>query len=102
MPKLPQEKAEYIGEFSQLNGTWLVDFPGMFESKGLELDIALDLTLQRVLQRSKSAKLVLLVPATILEPSINSLITKIKERLEHMFKDPAKNIPICLTKSRMQ
>ena len=45
VPKIPMEKAEYIEEYKGLNGCWLVDFPGMFESKGLELDIAIDLTL---------------------------------------------------------
>lgn len=45
VPKIPQEKPEYPPEFSELDGTWIVDFPGMFESKGLELDIAIDLTL---------------------------------------------------------
>lgn len=49
VPKIPQNKPEYPEEFKDFNGTWLVDFPGMFESKGTELDIAIDLTLQRVL-----------------------------------------------------
>ena len=50
VPKIPQEKPEYPEEYAALNGTWIVDFPGMFESKGVELDIAIDLTLQRVLK----------------------------------------------------
>ena len=45
VPKIPQEKPDYPEEYKGLNGTWLVHFPGMFESKGLELDIAIDLTL---------------------------------------------------------
>ena len=49
VPKIPQDTAHYPEEFSGLEGTYLVDFPGMFDSKGIELDIAIDLTLQRVL-----------------------------------------------------
>ena len=45
VPKIPQNKPEYPEEYNALDGTWIVDFPGMFESKGLELDIAIDLTL---------------------------------------------------------
>ena len=33
VPKIPQEKPEYPPEFSELDGTWIVDFPGMFEFK---------------------------------------------------------------------
>ena len=44
VPKIPQQSPDYPAEYSELNGTWIVDFPGMFESKGLELDIAIDLT----------------------------------------------------------
>lgn len=35
----------YIPQFSQLEGTLLVDFPGIFESKGLELEISIHLAL---------------------------------------------------------
>lgn len=77
VPKLPQDKPEYAEEYKGLDGTWLVDFPGMFESKGLELDIAMDLTLQRVLLQAKSAKILVLVSATSLTPESSILVTQI-------------------------
>ena len=36
---------EFPERFSELNGSYLVDFPGMFDSKGDEIDVAVDLTL---------------------------------------------------------
>jgi len=36
---------EYPQQFEQLNGRYLIDFPGMFDSKGDEIDVAIDLTL---------------------------------------------------------
>jgi len=36
---------DYPESFQALNGIHLIDFPGMFESKGLELDVAMHLTL---------------------------------------------------------
>ena len=60
----------------------------MFESKGIELDIAIDLTLQRVLRQAKSAKILLLVAATSLTAENTIIITKIQERIKHMFQDP--------------
>ena len=35
----------YSDNFKDLNGTFLVDFPGMFDSKGYDLDIAMHLAL---------------------------------------------------------
>ena len=60
----------------------------MFESKGIELDIAIDLTLQRVLRQAKSAKILVLVAATSLTAENTIIITKIQERIQHMFQDP--------------
>lgn len=45
VPKLVMEEARYIDEFKELDGRHIVDIPGMFESKGSEIDIAMDLTL---------------------------------------------------------
>ena len=53
----------------------------MFESKGTELDIAIDLTLQRVLLQAKSAKILVLVAATSLTAENAIIITKIQERI---------------------
>lgn len=40
---------QYKENFKDLNGTYLVDFPGMFDSKGYDLDIAMHLALQRLI-----------------------------------------------------
>jgi len=50
---------------------------------------------------SKSAKLIILVSATILLPENQKMLTNIKEKLNNMFKEPEKNIVIGITKSRM-
>lgn len=101
VPKIPQDKPEYPEEYKELNGTWLVDFPGMFESKGIELDIAIDLTLQRVLLQAKSAKVLVLVAATSLTAENTIIITKIQERIQHMFKDPEQHLTVAITKAKM-
>lgn len=50
-PKIVGEIEKYPEDFkkSGLENLYLVDFPGMFESRGPELDIAMSLALQRVL-----------------------------------------------------
>ena len=46
VPKIPIDgEAIYPDEYSELNGRYIVDLPGMFESKGDELDVAMDLAL---------------------------------------------------------
>ena len=45
LPKIVQEEPIYIDQFKELNGTYLVDLPGMFDSKGEEMDVAMDLML---------------------------------------------------------
>jgi hypothetical protein len=50
----------YDERFKELNGTYLVDFPGMFDSKGYDLDIAMHLALQRVIVQAKSTKILVL------------------------------------------
>ena len=101
VPKIPQNKPEYPEEYNALDGTWIVDFPGMFESKGLELDIAIDLTLQRVLLKAKSAKILVLWSATSLTPESSVIVTQIKERIKHMFKDPEEHLVVGITKAKM-
>ena len=55
---------KYADEYYGLNGSYLIDFPGMFDSKGDEIDIIIDLTLQMIINRAKSTKIVLLLPST--------------------------------------
>lgn len=45
LPKIVQEEPTYIDQYKELNGTYLVDLPGMFDSKGEEMDVAMDLML---------------------------------------------------------
>ena len=99
-PKIPCEP-KYPYDFYEMNGTHLIDFPGMFESKGAELDIAMHLTLKKVLTTAKSAKILLLVQATCLIPENNHIIATIREKLQQMFKDPEQHIVIGITKNRM-
>lgn len=67
-PKLVADPPKYGDEYLGLEKYHAVDFPGMFESKGPELDTALYLTLQKVLLEAKSAKVLVLVSAHIFLP----------------------------------
>ena len=46
-PKIPFDEPRYVPEFEKagLKNTHVVDFPGMFESRGPELEITISLTL---------------------------------------------------------
>eukprot|EP00351_Strombidinopsis_sp_SopsisLIS2011_P005846 CAMPEP_0116874800 /NCGR_PEP_ID=MMETSP0463-20121206/6391_1 /TAXON_ID=181622 /ORGANISM="Strombidinopsis sp, Strain SopsisLIS2011" /LENGTH=149 /DNA_ID=CAMNT_0004519065 /DNA_START=180 /DNA_END=629 /DNA_ORIENTATION=+ len=50
--------------YPALNGHYLVDCPGFFDTKGLEVSIGVDLAIKKLIRASKSAKVVLLVPST--------------------------------------
>lgn len=75
----------------------MIDFPGMFDSKGAEIDVLIDLTLKWVVQRAKSVKILLVMPANQFISNSRSIITTIQERLSHMFKTPEDCIMIGLT-----
>ena len=79
----------------------MVDFPGLFEQRGAELDIAIHLTLQKILKTAKSTKVVVLVSATCFQPENSKIIDIIKCELETMFKDPHEHLIIAFTKSRL-
>ena len=79
----------------------MIDFPGIFESRGAELDIAIRLSLQHLLLSSKSAKVLLLVSAAVLTPDQNSIISFVRRELSLMFKEPEKHVVIGITKTRL-
>ena len=91
----------YPDSLKELNGTFLVDFPGMFDSKGYDFDIAMHLALQRVLIKAKSSKVLVLAQATCLIAENSHIITTITEKLQQMFRDPQKHLVIGITKNRM-
>ena len=84
-----------------MEDTYLVDFPGMFDCKGIMLDIPMELALQRILMKAKSSKLVVLVSASVLLPDNARLIVEIKKKLEHMFQKPEDHVVIAITKAQM-
>lgn len=99
-PKIP--KPQFMDkQFKGWNDTYLLDFPGMFDCKGILLDIPMELALQRILKKSRSARLVVLVSASILLPDNARLITEIKNKLENMFREPEKHVVIAVTKAQM-
>ena len=73
----------------------------MFDSKGYDLDIAMHLALQRVITEAKSAKVLVLAPASCLIAETNHIITTIIDKLNQMFKDPMDHLIIGNTKNRM-
>lgn len=79
----------------------MVDFPGLFETRGAELDISIRLTLQYLLQKAKSVKFLLLVSALSFLPDQNQIIKIIKNDLKLMFKQPENNVVVGVTKTRL-
>ena len=65
---------EYIDKFSALKDHYLIDFPGMFDSKGSEIEVAIDMALQMIIKKSKSTKLGLLVPSNHFMPDTRNII----------------------------
>ena len=63
-PKIPGKTAPM---FKGWENTYLVDFPGMFDCKGILLDIPMELALQRILMQARSAKILVLVSAIALK-----------------------------------
>jgi len=53
----------YCKEFNELKGYYLIDFPGMFDSKDITNEISIDLALQRIIVEAKSTKILLLMAA---------------------------------------
>lgn len=77
-PKFACDSTTYPQEFEGLNGLYMVDFPGLFETRGPEIDIAIHLTLQRILRKARSAKAMVLLPASALTPANSFIIDLIK------------------------
>jgi len=97
-PKIVGNPSELFAPFNKLS---MIDFPGMFDSKGIILDIVLELSLQRLLKMTKSSKIVLLVSAGVFVPGNSLMITEIKTKLNFMFKEPQFNVVIAITKAQM-
>ena len=66
---------------THLKDLHLIDFPGMFDSKGEEIDITIDLTLQMIIRKARSCKILLLIPASHFRPENRSQITLVKSKL---------------------
>ena len=100
-PKFVTNPPEYADDYCGLDGIYSVDYPGMFESKGPELDAALYLSLQRILLTAKSAKVLILVSAQYFLPDAAKMITAVLTKLKLMFKEPEKHLIIGITKTKM-
>ena len=87
-PKFVSDPPVYGDEFCGLDSIYSVDYPGMFESRGPELDVALYLGIQQILLSAKSARVLVLVSAQIFEPDKTRMVTLILQKLELMFKNP--------------
>jgi len=81
MPKIPYEANDYKKEYKILDGTHIIDFPGWFDSKGVEFEISFDLSFQKILLNSNSCRILVLVPATSLLSNENYIIDLIKNKL---------------------
>lgn len=75
----------------------MIDFPGMFDSKGAEIDVLIDLTLKWVIERAKSVKMLLVMPANCFMPNSRAIIKVVQERLSYMFTKPEECLMIGLT-----
>lgn len=63
MPKLVSDPPQYGEHYCGLERFHMVDYPGMFETRGPELDTALYLGIQKILMTAKSARVLVLVSA---------------------------------------
>ena len=70
----------------------------MFDSKGAEMDIAIELLLQMIIREAKCTKLALLLSASQFNSDTVKLLSIVKERLSYMFLEPEKSILVCITK----
>lgn len=100
-PKLVSDPPQYGDLYCGLDKFHSIDYPGMFESRGLELDTALYLGIQQILLTAKSARVLVMVSAQVLEPEKQRLLTVILSKLSLMFKEPHKHLIIGLVKSRV-
>lgn len=80
-PKLVSDPPQWDEHFLGLDGWYAVDFPGMFESRGPELDAAIMLALQHILLTAKNAKVIVLVSAHIFNPDTNQMVETINNKL---------------------
>jgi len=99
-PKIPFDPP-YPKAFSGLDQYHLIDFPGIFEQRGAELDISIHLTLQKILMTARSAKVLVLVSATCLTSENSYIVDTIKRELDFMFKKPEEHLVIAITKARL-
>ena len=60
-----------------LEGWHAIDFPGMFESRGPEIEAAIMLALQHILLSARKAKVLILVSASIFAPDSNQMVETI-------------------------
>ena len=79
----------------------MIDFAGMFDSKGSEIEIAIDLALQMVIKKSKSTKLGLIVPTNHFMPDSLRIIKEIQEKLSFMFPKPYESLHVIISKLKM-
>ena len=100
-PKYVENTPNYPEEYKEFQDIWSVDYPGLFESKGPELDISMQMTLQKLISQSKSAHILLLVSAGVFLPDSIKLLGDIKKKLNMMFEQPEKHIVIGITKTRL-
>lgn len=100
-PKIPEPHNISSNFGDKWSDTYMLDFPGMFDCKGFLADIPMEMALQRIFRNAKSARLVVLVSASILLPDNGRLITEIKNKLEYMFDEPEKHVVIAISKAEM-
>lgn len=100
-PQKAIEPFQYRDEFCGLDQYSCIEFPGVFGSfKCTEIDLALQLSLQKVLTQAKTARVLLLLSAKYFLPDNLSKLSHIKERLSGMFQEPHKHIVIGITQSK--
>ena len=70
----------------------------MFDSKGGEMQIIIDLSLKMIIEQASSTKIVLVYSAFNFCPDSQQATTSILERLSFMFSDPKTSICVAITK----
>ena len=101
-PKIISDPPKWGDLYNGLDGWHAVDFPGMFESRGPEIEAAIMLALQHILISARKAKVLVLVSASIFNSDSNQMVETINQKLKVMFKDPAKHTLIGIVKTSFE
>lgn len=88
-------------KYNVLNGNYFIDFPGLFDTSGGAIEIAVSLLLKWIIQKARSTRLLLTMSAVTMASNQQALVTITKEKLAKMFTQPGKAMHVGLTRQNV-